>query len=363
MSVRTITVDLGERSYEVVVGDGLLVTVGDLVRDRAPEAARAAIVTQPPVAAYAEVVADSLRTAGLDVATLEVSDGEMAKNPRTLARLWDDLAAVPLGRRDVVVAVGGGVIGDLAGFAAATWNRGVPVAQVPTTLLAQVDAAIGGKTGIDLPAGKNLVGAFHQPTTVVCDVTVLATLPQRQLVAGLAEVVKCGLIRDPTILDLLEEEAGRAVDGDPEVLRELVARSAAVKAAVVAADETEGGEREHLNLGHTVGHAIETVGGYTDHLHGEAVAIGTCAALRLGVRVGRTPEELVARTETLLQRLGLPTRVRPLRREAIWAAMARDKKARDGVRFVVLDDLARPTVLAPPREAVDAVLDEVEEER
>ncbi|MBW3621646.1 MAG: 3-dehydroquinate synthase, partial [Actinobacteria bacterium] len=226
--------------------------------------------------------------------------------------------------------------------------------------LAQVDAAIGGKTGVNLPEGKNLVGAFHQPVGVVADVATLATLPERERLAGLGEVVKYGLIRDPAILDLLEADPAAARAGEPDLLAELVRRSAAVKAAVVAADERESGERAHLNLGHTYGHAVEALTGYAEVLHGEAVAIGTCAALRLGVHAGVTPPALVERTERLLGELGLPTRAPRLDREAVWTTMARDKKADDGVRFVLLEDLGRCTVTTPDRAHVDRAIDEVE---
>jgi 3-dehydroquinate synthase len=358
---RTVRVALGERSYEVRIGRGLVDDVSG-VRRVLGDAQRVAIVTQARVADHVRRVADGFAELGLAVDRIEVPDGETAKSPETLVHLWEELAAIPLGRRDVVVAVGGGVVGDLAGFAAASWHRGVDVVQVPTTLLAQVDAAIGGKTGINLPAGKNLVGAFHQPVAVLCDVDVLATLPRRQLVAGLAEVVKCGLIRDPAILDILEDDPEAAVRGEADVLEELVARSVAVKAAVVAADERESGEREHLNLGHTIGHALEAVTDYTDLLHGEAVSIGMCAELRLGLQLGVTPEELIPRVESLLARLGLPARTPPLDRRAVWEALVRDKKARDGVRFVVLEDVGRPTVTTAPDHAVDSAIDAVEEQ-
>ncbi len=356
-----VEVALPARSYPVVVGESLLARAAELGRPPA-RATRALLVTQEPVvgAGHVAPVEASLRAAGLAVTRHVVPDGEPAKDLGVLGTLWHACAAVPLSRDDVVVAVGGGVVGDLAGFAAATYNRGVAVLQVPTTLLAQVDAAIGGKTGINLAEGKNLVGAFHQPTAVLCDTGTLATLPRRLLVEGLGEVVKYGLIRDPRVLELLEA-APVGADGlrpSPALLRELVERSVAVKAAVVAADEREGGERAHLNLGHTYGHAVEALTGYGSVLHGEAVAIGTVVALRLGERLGRTPPALARRGEALLERVGLPVRGPSLDRDAVWDLLARDKKAgADGVRFVVLDDLGRPAVTTPDRADVDAVLD------
>ncbi|MTV25556.1 3-dehydroquinate synthase [Nitriliruptoraceae bacterium ZYF776] len=359
VSVARVEVALPDRAYPVVVGAGVL---ADLVAHVSPPdgAGTALVVTQAPVVAAGHVtpVEAALAARGLRVHRHVVPDGEAAKDVTVLTELWDTCGQLPLGRGDLVVAVGGGVVGDLGGFLAATWNRGVAVLQVPTTLLAQVDAAIGGKTGINTPAGKNLVGAFHQPVGVVCDVATLATLPTRVAVEGLGEVVKYGLIRDPAILALLEEDPGAAVAGHPPLLRELVERSVRVKADVVAADEREGGVRAHLNLGHTYGHAVESLTGYASVLHGEAVAIGTVVALHLGVALDRTPPELVDRTVTLLDRLGLPTRSPALDRDVVWQAIGRDKKAtRDGVRWIVLDDLAVPAVVTPSRDEVDAVLD------
>ena len=355
-----IHVDLADRGYDVVVGRGVLAHLDTEVALPA-NARRAAVVTQAPaMSRHLDAVLGALERAGLAVEVLEVPDGETAKSLAQLGHLYHELAHLPLHRGDLVVALGGGVVGDLAGFVAATWNRGVAVLQLPTTLLAQVDAAIGGKTAVNLPEGKNLVGAFHQPLAVVANVDTLATLPIRERRAGLGEVVKYGLIRDPGILDLLEADVTAARDGDPELLSELVRRSVAVKAAVVAADERESGERAHLNLGHTYGHAVEALTGYGWYLHGEAVAIGTVVALRLGVALGRTDPDLAVRAEALLAALGLPTTGPALDRDAVWSTMARDKKVADGVRFVLLDGLARPTVVTPPTDAVDAAIGTVE---
>ncbi|MCC5949699.1 MAG: 3-dehydroquinate synthase [Nitriliruptoraceae bacterium] len=363
-----VQVALADRPYPVVVGRGLF---GDAPAHLPLPAGarRVLVVSQGPIVAagHLDRVEAALDGAGLVHERVLVPDGEAAKHVEVLATLWDACAALPLERGDAVVAVGGGVVGDLAGFAAATYNRGIAVLQVPTTLLAQVDAAIGGKTGINLAAGKNLVGAFHQPVGVLCDVATLATVSDRVLREGLGEVVKYGLIRDAAVMELLEA----AVDGaDPhgpvrawltdDLLEELVRRSVAVKAAVVAADEREAGERAFLNLGHTYGHAVEALTGYAEVLHGEAVAIGTVVALRVGAALGRTPDDVVARGEALLAAVGLPTVGPRLDREAVWRVMARDKKAAGGdVRFVVLDDVAAPVLVTPERAIVDAVLDEV----
>ena len=356
-----VTVDLAGRAYPVLVGTGWLDRLLDHVT--LPDGvARVLLVSQEPIdeAGHVAPVVEVLEAAGIEVLRYDVPDGEAAKSAGVLRELWEACADAPLSRRDLIVALGGGVVGDLAGFAAATWNRGIGVLQIPTTLLAQVDAAVGGKTGINLPQGKNLVGAFHQPVAVACDVAVLASLPPRIRVEGLGEVVKYGLIADPEVLDLLEQRTDEVLAGAPDLLAEIVRRSVAVKARVVAADEQEFGVRAHLNLGHTYGHAVESLTGYDEVLHGEAVAIGTVVALRLGVRLGRTPTTLADRAEVLLERLGLPVRGPALNRDDVWATIARDKKAdAGGVRFVVLDALAQPAVVTPDRADLEAVLDDL----
>jgi 3-dehydroquinate synthase len=353
----TVLVSTRDGSYPVVVGHDLLGSLTDHLT--LPEGVAAAlIVTEEGIleAGHVTPVEQCLRRIEIDVHRAIVPTGEPAKQVGVLTELWRAAAQVPLSRRDLVVAVGGGVVGDLAGFAAAAFNRGIGVLQVPTTLLGQVDAAIGGKTGINLPEGKNLVGAFHQPVGVVCDIAALRTLDERILREGFGEIVKYGLIRDPSILELLE--SGPVEPSDRDLLTELVLRSVRVKAEVVGADVREHGERAHLNLGHTFGHAVETLTAYQTVLHGEAVAIGTVVALHLGVRLGHTEPSLVGRVEDLFTRLGLPIRPPVLDRDEVWTVMARDKKAdRDGVRFVVLEDVGRPTVIVPDPSDVNAVLD------
>jgi 3-dehydroquinate synthase len=371
--VARIDVALADRPYPVFLGERLGPVLPRLLEEafsagvgavpglRLPE--RALVVTQAPVvdAGHVDPVEDALRACGVEVVRQLVPDGEGAKSIEVLGDLWRAAARLPLTRRDVVVAVGGGVVGDLGGFLAATYARGIDVVQIPTTVLAQVDAAIGGKTGINLPEGKNLVGAFHQPRAVVCDVAALATLPERIHREGFGEIAKYGLIRDAGMLELLEANPEVAGAGSSPLLLELVERSVAVKAQVVAADEREAGERAHLNLGHTFGHAVESLTGYDSVLHGEAVAIGTVVSLRVGVALGITDAEVAARGEAVLTALGLPTRPPVLDREAVWTAMRRDKKASsDAVRFVLLEDVGRPVVASPPREVVDGVLDELE---
>ncbi|MGH8909860.1 MAG: 3-dehydroquinate synthase [Egibacteraceae bacterium] len=356
-AVQRIEVPVAGRAYHVVVGAGLLDRLCAHVPPP-PHARRAALVTCAPVATrYANRVRRALTAGGLCVELITVPDGEEAKSLDVLASLYHRFAAVPLRRDDVVVALGGGVVADLAGFAAATWNRGVALIQVPTTLLAQVDAAIGGKTAVNLPEGKNLVGAFHQPIGVVADTSTLATLPVRERRSGLGEVAKYGFIADVTVLELLEQRPDDAVAGDADLLAEIVRRGVAVKARIVGADELESGERALLNYGHTVGHAIEALAGYRTYRHGEAVSLGMVFAARLGERLGISEPGLAERTVALLRGLGLPTgglRVDPAQ---VWELLARDKKARGGVRFVLC---SRPGVAMvvdqPERWLVDEVL-------
>ena len=356
-----LEVALDGRGYQIVVGEGLLDDLGAQV-PLPLHARRALVVTQAPLAAHGYVarVVAALTAAQLEVRVHEVTDGEGAKAAAVLAELWEACAAWPLGRDDVVVALGGGVVGDLAGFLAATWMRGVSLLQVPTTLLAMVDASIGGKTGINLPAGKNLVGAFHQPIAVAADPSVLATLPERLRIEGAAEIVKAGLIADAALLERIERDPDGVRRGDPTLLHALILRAAAIKADVVASDEREAGRRAHLNLGHTYGHVLETLAGYGTHLHGEAVAVGLIVALEVGVELGRTPVAVVERTRACLEAVGLPTAVPALERADVHATMARDKKARDGVRMVLLEDVARPVLVPVGPEVLDRVLDRLE---
>ena len=357
MTAHRIAVALPEHGYDVVVGHGLLPELAEhLTLPRG--AARVALVTVAPVASlYEAAVTGALEAMGLDVHVIVVPDGEAAKTLQTLDTVFHRFAAIPLGRSDVVVALGGGVVGDLAGFAAATWHRGIAVIQVPTTLLAQVDAAVGGKTGVNLAEGKNLVGAFHQPQVVVADTATLATLPPRERIAGLGEAAKYGFIADTQLLTLLEERPADAASGDADVLTEVVRRGVAVKARIVAADEREAGERALLNYGHTFGHAIESTTGYGTYRHGEAVALGMVAAARLGEELGISEAGLADRTVALLESLGLPTggvRVDPAE---IWAVMGRDKKARGGIRFVLCTRPGHAVLVdEPDRHVVDRVL-------
>lgn len=357
MTSSRITVHLGRRSYDIHVGPNLLSQLDTLVPW--PEHARtAAVITNGVVwDHYGDVVTGTVEQAGLTCRVIRVPDGEQAKSTETLSALWHRFANIPLLRDDVVIALGGGVVGDLAGFAAATWNRGIGLVQVPTTLLAQVDSAIGGKTGINLSEGKNLVGAFHQPLAVVSDVTTLASLPSRERRAGLGEVAKYGFIADPVVLDILETRPGSATAGDPAVMTQIVQRGSAVKAEIVSEDELESGRRALLNYGHTVGHAIESLTSYDTYRHGEAVALGMVFAARLGERMEVSEPGLADRTVAVLDGLGLPTRGLRLDPGEVWDLMARDKKARNGVRFVLAAHPGKALLVDEPRRGlVDDVL-------
>jgi 3-dehydroquinate synthase len=344
VSATRITVG-GERPYDVVVGDGVLGELPGLAGDGA-----VAIIHAAGLSGIADQARATLAAAGHRVHVSPVPDGEAAKDIPVAARLWSWLAASQIGRTDCVVGIGGGAACDLAGFAAASWLRGVRVVLVPTTLLGMVDAAIGGKTAVNIPEGKNLVGAFHPPAGVLADLATLRTLPRREYVSGLAEVIKAGFIADPVILDLVEAGPEQATRPDGKAARELVERAIRVKAAVVAQDLREAGPREFLNYGHTLGHAIEKVENF-GFRHGEAVAVGMVYAAALGELTGRLDPQTVARHRSVLASAGLPTSYDSGAWPRLRAAMAVDKKTRASrLRFVVLDGLARPGILADPAE-------------
>jgi len=336
--------------YDVVVGHAVLDAAVPLL---GPAVERVLIVHPPTLALWAERLADAVRSAGIEPHLAAVPDAEDAKTVAVAAELWSLLGRAGFTRTDAVVGLGGGTVTDLAGFVAATWLRGVRVLQVPTTLLGMVDAAVGGKTGINTPEGKNLVGAFHPPVGVLCDLDALTTLPTADRAAGLAEVVKCGFIADPRILELVEAGPAAALDVAGPVLRELVERAIRVKAEVVTADLREADRREILNYGHTFGHAIEQVEGFRWR-HGEAVSVGMTYAAELGRLSGHLSGAVVDRHRSVLRGLGLPVSYAGAGSWAdLFTAMRRDKKARGALlRFVVLDDVARPVRLEGPPESM-----------
>lgn len=342
----SIRVNLGSRGYEIHIGPDVLRQVGDLVRPL-NLGRHLGVVTHPALAElYGSGVVESLRGAGHEVSLLTVPPGEESKSLEEAVRLSRALVRARLDRGSALLGLGGGVIGDLGGFVAATLYRGIPFINLPTTLLAQVDSSVGGKTGVNLPEGKNLVGAFHQPHLVVADVLTLRTLPEREFRSGLAEVAKHGMIADPVLFQRLEEEADRILSRDPRALQEIVRRSCAIKARVVEADEREAGPRAMLNFGHTVGHAVEAALGYGTITHGEAVAHGMLVAAALSVRRGLCPEADAVRLRKLLTRFGLLGASLPSP-ESLETYMVSDKKARDGVLQFVLTRGVGSVTFAP----------------
>lgn len=342
--MQTLNVALGERAYPIHIGRGLLDQAGLIVPHLKTK--RVAIVTNEVVGPlYLERVRSALEQAGISVSAVVLPDGEAHKDWPTLNLIFDMLLAERCERSTTLLALGGGVVGDMGGFAAACYQRGMPFIQVPTTLLAQVNSSVGGKTAINHPLGKNMVGAFYQPKLVLADIDTLDTLPDRELSAGLAEVIKYGLIRDADFLAWLEANLERLVARDTEALAFAIERSCRNKAEVVAADETEQGERALLNLGHTFGHAIETGLGYGEWLHGEAVAAGTMMAAALSRRLGWIGAEDVARIESLFVRAGLPVWGPKLGAARYLELMAHDKKVEAGkLRLVLLRALGRAVI-------------------
>ncbi|PKO82865.1 MAG: 3-dehydroquinate synthase [Betaproteobacteria bacterium HGW-Betaproteobacteria-11] len=354
--MRRLNVELADRRYPILIGKGLLTQSGAL--EAYLHGKRAAVISNQTVAPlYLDRLAGTLQKVGAGVTPIILPDGEIHKTWESLNAIYDALLAARCDRGTTVIALGGGVIGDLAGFAAATYQRGVPFIQMPTTLLAQVDSSVGGKTGINHPRGKNMIGAFWQPRLVLADTDTLATLPSRELSAGLAEVIKYGLIRDPRFLEWLEANIEGLVNRDGELLAYAIERSCANKAEIVVADEFETareGGRALLNLGHTFGHAIEAGLGYGTWLHGEAVAAGTMVAVELSHRLGWLSTADVDRVRELLRRAGLPVRAPQLGTERYFELMAHDKKVVDGqLRLVLLKALGEGvTWAAAPRETI-----------
>ena len=346
-----VTVDvLVDRPYPVIIGTGLLDDLTRVLDGRH----RVAILHQPALAATAESIRNALADKGIDAHRIEIPDAEAGKELPVVGFIWEVLGRIGIGRKDAVISLGGGAATDVAGFAAATWLRGVDIVHVPTTLLAMVDAAVGGKTGINTDAGKNLVGAFHQPLAVLVDLATLETLPPNEIVAGMAEIVKTGFIADPVILDMIEADPAAALDPTGPVLPELIRRSVAVKAGVVAADERESQLREILNYGHTLAHAIERRERF-QWRHGAAVSVGLVFAAELGRLAGRLDDGTADRHRAILTSLGLPVEYDADAFPQLLEYMAGDKKTRAGVlRFVVLDGLAKPGRLEGPDPALVA---------
>ncbi len=342
--MRRVHVSLGERSYDIKIGAGLIERLGSECK-KLKLGQRCAIITDSNIPKWAvRSATKSLKAQGFEVALFALKAGEKSKSLRNVEAVFNSLAEHRIERGSFLVALGGGVVGDLAGYAAASYLRGIDFVQVPTTLLAQVDSSVGGKTGVNLKAGKNLVGAFHQPRLVLCDTDILKNLPDREYRSGIAEIIKYGIIYDAKLFRRLEKEMDLLVAKDPKVITRTVARSCEIKAEVVAEDEKEGGLRAILNFGHTVGHAIEAVSQYGKYLHGEAISIGQVAAARLSEDVLGLSNEESLRIERLFQAAGLPITIKlnATAKQRIVKAMSLDKKVSGGVvKFVLASEIGK----------------------
>jgi 3-dehydroquinate synthase len=345
--VRTVRVDLDERSYDIVIAPGARSRVGELAKELGL-GSRCLVVADTTVGPlYARAVIEGLRGAGFLAEKVELAPGEQTKSLETARCLYDEMLAAGLDRRSFILALGGGVVGDVAGYAAATYMRGIPFVQVPTTVMAQVDSSVGGKTGVNLRQGKNLVGAFHQPRLVVIDPETLYTLEERDLRAGFAEVVKHGAVRDAVHFAWLEVHVAAFLGLDLPTLEEAIAESCRIKAAVVAADERESGLRAILNFGHTVGHALEALTGYGTYRHGEAIAVGMACAAGLSVAVNGAPQADAERVTALLERAGLPITFGGPSTAALIEQIGRDKKVQEQkLRMVLMDHLGKASIAA-----------------
>jgi len=354
--IERVEIELGDRSYSILIGSGLL--QDPQVLDGLPRATQALIVTNTTVAPlYAAALRDALAGRHEQIHVLQLPDGEAHKDWQTLNSIFDTLLGHGCDRKAVLYALGGGVVGDMTGFAAASYMRGVPFVQVPTTLLAQVDSSVGGKTAINHPLGKNMIGAFYQPQRVLCDLATLKSLPARELSAGLAEVIKYGPIYDLAFLDWIESNLQALLDREPAALAHAVRRSCEIKAMVVGQDERESGLRAILNFGHTFGHAIESGLGYGEWLHGEAVGCGMVMAAQLSQRLGGVDAAFVQRLTRLIEAAGLPVRGPALRADRYLELMRVDKKSEAGeIRFVVLDAPGSAVVRSAPDAMVREVL-------
>jgi len=359
--MRIVKVPLGSRSYAIKVGGGLLSRLGaecaQLKLGR-----RCAVITDSNVGKhFAKAALKSLAASGFEPVLISVPAGEKSKRIAVVEECYDQLAAHRLERKSFIVALGGGVVGDLAGFVAATYLRGMPFVQVPTTLLAQVDSSVGGKTGVNLKAGKNLAGAFYQPQLVLCDLDALKTLPKREYISGLGEVFKYGIIYDAILFAQLERNLPKLLQRDAATLADVIARCCEIKAAVVGQDETESGLRAILNFGHTIGHAVENSSGYGKFLHGEAISIGQVAAAKLSQKILGLPAGEVEQIEKLLVHAGLPVKIKLnlAQRQKLFAAMKLDKKTSGGeIKFVLAEKIGRAVWGRPvPAALIRQVLD------
>ena len=342
-----VQVPLAERSYEIRIRGGLLRDVGRRLSDLGFSGKVAVVTDQTIARLYEPIVTKSLKASGFETSTIVVPVGERVKTLRWVSVILDKLARARFERGSVLVALGGGVIGDLAGFAAAVFVRGIPFVQVPTTLVAQVDSSVGGKTGVNHSVGKNLIGSFHQPRLVLIDPETLHTLPRREWIAGLAEVIKYGMIADAELFSYLERQMGALLRMEAGPVTHIITRSCQIKASVVAEDERESDRRRILNYGHTVGHALESLGKYRSLIHGEAVAIGMVQEADLSCHVGICSKEVVARQGELVRQAGLPDALPPMTFSELWGAMQHDKKVAQGRPYCVMPERIGQVVVTP----------------
>jgi 3-dehydroquinate synthase len=342
--VKTLQVDLGDRSYPIVVGEGVLSSAGKIFAGLGFTKAPVMVSNATVLRLHGDRLLRSLERSFGPISVIRIGDGERFKNHRTLLKIYDGLFRAKADRRSWLLAFGGGVVSDIAGFAAATYLRGIPYAGVPTTLLAQVDSSIGGKVGVNLPLGKNLIGAFHQPQAVISDTSILRTLPSRELAAGLYEVIKAGAICSRQFLTYIEKHLSEIQKSRPSIMERIVLEAARIKARVVSCDEYEGERRMILNYGHTVGHALEAATGYRRFKHGEAVAWGMIAALGFGRELGFDPQE-AQELVRLIHRIECLPSLKGISCDAVWSALRRDKKFRSGdIRMVLLPQLGETEI-------------------
>jgi 3-dehydroquinate synthase len=360
-NLEKIKVELKERSYPIEIGNSILIDLGARLKEL-NLSKKASIITNPTVSSLCgQAVEEGLRRSGFEPSTTSIPDGEEYKTLLWVSHLYDELLTYRLERRSPVIALGGGVIGDMAGFVASTYMRGIPYIQVPTTLLAQVDSSVGGKTGVNHILGKNMIGAFYQPSLVWIDIKTLETLPDRELRAGIAEVIKYGIIRDPEFFSYLEKNIEKVLSLDEAVLTHIIKRSCEIKADVVMKDEKEEGLRAILNFGHTIGHAIETLTNYTTYKHGEAVAIGMFYEAKIAHKMGICNKDIIERLRNLIMRAGLPTKMPEIASDRILETMQIDKKVKDGgIRMVLPEEVGKVSLREIDVSIIKAVLKDKE---
>lgn len=360
-NMEMVRVELGERSYPIEIGSGILRDLGECMK-RYDLSRKISVITNPTISnLYGQNILEGLKRAGFEPFITTIPDGEEYKSLLWISHLYDELLTYRIDRRSAVAALGGGVIGDMAGFVASTYMRGIPYVQVPTTLLAQVDSSVGGKTGVNHILGKNMIGTFYQPSLVWIDIKTLETLPERELKAGIAEVIKYGVITDSELFGYLEENIEKVLRLEENALTHIIKRSCEIKADVVTRDEKEEGLRAVLNFGHTIGHAIETLTNYTTYKHGEAVAIGMIYEARVACSMGLCDKDVVRRISELIMRAGLPAEMPEIAHEKILEVMQIDKKVKEGgIRIVLPEEIGKASLRQIDNSIIKAALKDKE---